>query len=683
MANETNNLMQALDAQVIAEFEASLSEDAKADWSKAIESCGGDSKKIAEVTSNYRNSAYAYVSGKVEYACEQSGASDKHQTAYNFAQQKETERDRILYGEGYGNAFKENVTGLDDVIDKNGKVERKGLRTQYAEAEAGNNTTLMEALNEQIKAREAELEKVNNELAYWQAEDFRAYQQLESRDNRLDLLRAVQNGDQEAAKAAMLKEIEAFDNVGTPSINSADDASKWQTKHDEINKYKEYLGIEPDATVTEKSAVKQESTATTMHVSDTTTAETSAAQEIQLTDEEMRKAIEDFDSSGSPSINSQSDYERYQAKKAEIDAYREQLGMTTETADAKESNVAASAPNNEEHIDNKKPNPYAFERPENMTDDEYALAEAEHIDNVNRQAAADINAGKYGNGEDRKKALAEAGLDYDAVQSIINNEYVPKYEAERAKQAEAAAKQAAAGPSDADIDAALAEAENNNKKIEIKTEASVKDEVEAIKADVTATFDSQKTPAGEAQAMAKALERKAQEGRPLTDEELKKYKSESVAEMGDDFSFEPKESSVEDELAAVKADVKATFDAQRTPLGEAQAVAKVLERKALENMPWSEVPEDIKKEYEGYSVPMDDSDYSFEPEGADEAENTIPGVEYDENGEAVVIHGDEPVPAQDNKKSGNKVVKKDYSGATNLYNGSQSGNKSAEFENQQ
>lgn len=644
MANETNNLMQELDAQVIAEFEASLSEEAKADWSKAIESCGGDSKKIAEVTSNYRNSAYVYVSSKVEYACEQSGAGDKHQTAYNFAQQKETERDRILYGEGYGNAFEENVTGLDDVVGKDGKVERKGLRTQYAEAEAGNNTTLMEALSEQIKAREAELEKVNNELAYWQAEDSRAYQQLESRDNRLDLLRAVQNGDQEAAKAAMLKEIEAFDNAGTPSINSADDATKWQSKCDEINKYKEYLDIEPEKAAEIQETAEVETTNYNGQLSDNTQTIGSekpnpykfniprpedvsqaaydngwrAEQERQLRHElDEQKAAEVMNADGSIDADklnklSNQGYNVDSIRSIVDEKNKEKEGVSAkgqivETAEAAESEAKGAAPAEE------KPNPYAFEKPTqepNEDDDAYknrcALAEAEHIDNVNRQAAADINAGKYGNGEDRKKALAEAGLDYDAVQSIINNEYAPKYEAERAKQAEAAAKQAAAGPSDADIDAALAEAENNNKKIEIKTEASVKDEVEAIKADVTATFDAQRTPLGEAQAAAKVLERKAQEGRPLTDEELEEYKNGSVAEMGDDFSFEPKD----DEPKANK--------------------------------------------------------------------DNIPGVEYDENGEAVVIHGDEPVSA----KPKSKVVVKDFSGGTNLYNGSQSGDKSAEFENQ-
>ena len=343
-------------------------------------------------------------------------------------------------------------------------------------------------------------------------------------------------------------------------------------------------------------------------------------------------------------------------EKESASAESQMESQTVETAEVAESETKGAAPAEE------KPNPYAFEKPEResgMSDEDYEnackLAEAEHIDNVNRQAAADINAGKYGNGEDRKKALAEAGLDYDAVQSIINNEYVPKYEAERAKQAEAAAKQAAAGPSDADIDAALAEAENNNKKIEIKTEASVKDEVEAIKADVTATFDSQKTPAGEAQAMAKALERKAQEGRPLTDEELRKYKSEPVAEMGDDFSFEPKESSVEDELEAVRADMEA--NSLRTPLGEAQAIAKVLERKAQECRPLTD--EELEK-YKNSSVAEMGDDYSFEPKDADKAENTIPGVEYDENGEAVVIHGDEPAPVQNNNKSSNKTRVKNF-----------------------
>lgn len=39
---------------------------------------------------------------------------------------------------------------------------------------------------------------------------------------------------------------------------------------------------------------------------------------------------------------------------------------------------------------------------------------------TNQQIAAEILMGKWGNGEERKKKLWEAGYNYDAVQSIVN-----------------------------------------------------------------------------------------------------------------------------------------------------------------------------------------------------------------------------------------------------------------------
>ena len=39
---------------------------------------------------------------------------------------------------------------------------------------------------------------------------------------------------------------------------------------------------------------------------------------------------------------------------------------------------------------------------------------------TNQQVAAEILMGKWGNGEERKKKLRDAGYNYDAVQSIVN-----------------------------------------------------------------------------------------------------------------------------------------------------------------------------------------------------------------------------------------------------------------------
>lgn len=39
---------------------------------------------------------------------------------------------------------------------------------------------------------------------------------------------------------------------------------------------------------------------------------------------------------------------------------------------------------------------------------------------TNQQIAYEVLMGKWGNGEERKRRLAEAGYDYNAVQSIVN-----------------------------------------------------------------------------------------------------------------------------------------------------------------------------------------------------------------------------------------------------------------------
>lgn len=54
----------------------------------------------------------------------------------------------------------------------------------------------------------------------------------------------------------------------------------------------------------------------------------------------------------------------------------------------------------------------------------------------NEEVAKDVIAGKYGNGEDRKKKLKEAGYDYNAVQSIVNKLVAPKQETKPKKSNE-------------------------------------------------------------------------------------------------------------------------------------------------------------------------------------------------------------------------------------------------------
>ena len=43
------------------------------------------------------------------------------------------------------------------------------------------------------------------------------------------------------------------------------------------------------------------------------------------------------------------------------------------------------------------------------------------LSKTNEQIADEVIAGKWGNGEDRKKRLAQAGYDYATIQGIVNN----------------------------------------------------------------------------------------------------------------------------------------------------------------------------------------------------------------------------------------------------------------------
>lgn len=721
MANDTNNFMQELDAKVIAAFEASLSEEDKAEWQKARDKCGDDVKKIQSWSDSYRTAAYAFASGKVEYAYEQSGAHDQYESASISVQHLKEQRDKVLYGENH--FFSKDVTGLDDVVNDKGEIIREGLRTKYNNAVERNDTVSMSELSKQIEARETELKTFDTELAQWTEKADSAYQLTEARDSKLDLLYALQHGNKEAVEEIMRKEIEAYDESGvvfdptaTPNINSASDGLAYQAKkakYEEISSYKQYLGIEEPAEIQETAEV--ETTDYNGQLSDNTqtidsekpnpydfdirqpsgmpsssfdngTDNCYRASEQRRLERELneQKATEVMNADGSINADKLNElsgqgYNIDSIKSIVDEKNKEKEGVSAEgqiaeTAEAAEGEAKGAAPAEE------KPNPYAFEKPDREADEsdtDYEnrckLAEAEHIDSVNRQAAADINAGKYGNGEDRKKALAEAGLDYDAVQSIINNEYAPVYEAERAKQAEAA-KQAAAVPSEADIDAALAEANDTTKievkNVDIKTD-DVKAELDAIRKEAHDTV-APTSPEAEAQSIAYSVGKRLADGQPLPEGWQPDGYSEPMPEG--DYSFEPIDNESKDDKAP-----PAPYRIPFGVAGEIQDYARTLERKVLEGKP---VPEGWQND--GYTEPMPDGNFSFDDKDVDASKETpefIPGVEYDKNGEAVVIHGDEPAPTQNDKKPDNKAIDKDWSKGTNLYNGPQADYKGAEYSN--
>ena len=135
-------------------------------------------------------------------------------------------------------------------------------------------------------------------------------------------------------------------------------------------------------------------------------------------------------------INSYADQQAYEARKAVIEQYKEDLGYGEETVEPVEfdtSNEVTGATSDvtevpTEHKALTKPDPYAFEkpaRPAEMSDADYdamcKAAEQEHVAKVNNEAADAILRGEYGNGSERIAALEAAGYDYSQVQSVVND----------------------------------------------------------------------------------------------------------------------------------------------------------------------------------------------------------------------------------------------------------------------
>lgn len=475
---------------------------------------------VEEINTYYRNVA-AYAKTQAIDTCEKKGYVDTRTGAYADMQAADDDRESFNKRDKafqFGNKYK-------DLGDKD------KLQAEYDSAVANGQTELADALSSSLDAINSADKEISNRKAAAQTKYDNAGYGIDARDTETAFWDAWLEGDTDATNNAFNAYKEA-DNKNfevnimpemASGIRSQADAEAYNkacsehgieryqnTKSDTVPKEEQAEDTQEfEAQVKESNVAASAPEAKTEEVSETSKPDPYAGFEkpecppgmpgsayTQMCAESEKAYRNSVNEKRAAEIMASGDYKNnndYLNKLAE-DGYDvaavqgimdEKSKAREQTAEVAES-PAASAEKNE------KPNPYAFEKPERepgMTDEAYdnmcKLKEAEHIDKVNHDFAAEINAGKYGNGEERKAALKAAGADYNAVQSIINNEYVPAYEAERAKQAEQAKQAAPETPAASeipktDLDAALAEAENDTKKIELKDINNVKLEGDSL-----------------------------------------------------------------------------------------------------------------------------------------------------------------------------------------------------------
>lgn len=102
MANEqTPNIMLELDKKIMADFEASWSEEQKAEWEKEREKCGNDVKKLEKYNSGLSFAAYEYAKNQVSYN-KYDSVFDEYESANIVAYNIESRKNEIQYGTGWG-----------------------------------------------------------------------------------------------------------------------------------------------------------------------------------------------------------------------------------------------------------------------------------------------------------------------------------------------------------------------------------------------------------------------------------------------------------------------------------------------------------------------------------------------------------------------------------------------------
>lgn len=426
---------------------------------------------VEEVNMYYQNVA-VYAKTQATSACEKNGYVDTRIGAYADMQAADEDRESF---DKRGKAFQFNNQYKD-------LGDRDKLQSDYDNAVANGQTEMAEALSSSLEAIDAADKDISNRKASAQTKYDNAGYGIDARDTEIAFWDAWLKGDTEATNNAFSAYKDA-DNKNFEVNIMPEMASGIQSQADAeaYNKACEAHGIkiQNDSPETGSAVEAGENKSIESQTAEVTTTDYSAqpaSDKIQTVTDSSPDPYAGFEKPECPpgmpgsaytqmcteaeksyrnSINekraaeimSSGDYKNNNDYLNQLveDGYDvsavqsimdEKSKAQEQTAEVAESS-AASAEKNE------KPNPYVFEkpeRPENMSDKDYddmcKLAEAEHIDKVNHDFAAEINAGKYGNGHDARRAAIEAqGGDYEAVRAVINNEYVPMYEAEQAKQA--------------------------------------------------------------------------------------------------------------------------------------------------------------------------------------------------------------------------------------------------------
>ena len=340
----------------------------------------------------------------------------------------------------------EGFTALNTYEDKTlGDETRIGINEQLAALTGDDPITVAE--REKLEAQKAEL----MELKALQETDVSKFgAQYEQMTAQMDLIQAehlmyaaIANGRSddkinELAEAWAEKKVSYFDKYESKEMGNpqnAADAKRLQDYNEFIDSLRGDKSAEAETAAPEKAEkIVPEATTTEKAepetVTETKTVETKeynakpepekTGEVKEMTDAEKKAYIEETErmmgEDGNLTVNSADDAKRAQERMRNYAQYKEDLGIV----DEKETKAPET----------KAPNPYEMPADFKGTQEEWTAQ-------VNKEAAAAVINGDYGNGADRIAALEAAGYNPSAVQSVVNVE-MDKINAE--KQATEAAK---------------------------------------------------------------------------------------------------------------------------------------------------------------------------------------------------------------------------------------------------
>lgn len=330
---------------------------------------------------------------------------------------------------------------LNTYEDKTGWDEtRKGINEQLAELTGNDPVTIAE--REKLEAQKAEMQDLiklqQGDASKFGAQYEQITAQMELNKAESELNSAIANGwsDDDINKlteAWAEKKVSYFDKYESKEMGNPQNAADAKALQD-YNKFIDSLRGDKPAEAETAAPEKTEPAKTEPEVKETVT-ETKTVEtkeynakpepeetgEVkEMTEAEKKAYIEETErmmgEDGNLTVNSADDAKRAQERMRNYAQYKEDLGIV----DEKETKASET----------KAPNPYEIPADFKGTQEEWTAQ-------VNKEAAAAVINGDYGNGADRIAALEAAGYNPSAVQSVVNVE-MDKINAE--KQATEAAK---------------------------------------------------------------------------------------------------------------------------------------------------------------------------------------------------------------------------------------------------